>query len=276
MRKLGLILCFFVVYGFSVSAQQSVKIWDECPNVTHKHKKSTLTVFLPETRDSSGVSVIICPGGSYYWMARNIEGYAVAKYLNQNGIAAFVLEYRTARKGNHHPAMIDDLERAMHIVKSHGAEWNIAPEKVGVMGFSAGGHLAGTLAIHHTKPEYKPYFVAMIYPVVTMTNEETVHAPSRKNLLGENFSPELAEMLSLEKNIPADMPPVFLLHCTNDKTVDYRNTLDFKQALTEHHVSHQSVWFSQCRKGGHGFGIQPNRKETSWMRGFITWVLHID
>ncbi|MDR1762277.1 MAG: alpha/beta hydrolase [Bacteroidales bacterium] len=273
MNKLQSILYFIFFFGLSVSAQESFKIW-EGANMTHKQKQSKLTVFLPEKPDTSDISVIICPGGSYYWLDKKNEGYEVAKYLNKHGITAFVLQYRTARKGNHYPAMIEDLEQAMKIVKTNAKEYGIAPQKVGVMGFSAGGHLVGTLAIYHSKPTLKPYFTAMIYPVVSM-EDSICHTKSRKNLLGKEYPQVLAEKMSLEKNVYGNMSPVFLLHCIGDQTVDYRNSVVFDKALTEKKVPHTFLLLDECGMGGHGFGIQPNGKATGWIDEFLQWVKSI-
>jgi len=270
MNKIKLVIYFFLFFGLSVSAKDTIKLWNG-ENVTKKEKWSELTVFLPAKPDTSGISVIICPGGSYYWLALNKEGYSVAKYLNKHGITAFVLKYRTAIHGNHYPAMIEDLEQAMTLVKQNAKAYKINPEKVGVMGFSAGGHLAGTAAVY-SKPPLKPYFAAMIYPVVSM-EDSICHKKSRSNLLGEDFPDELKQKLSLEKNVFAGMPPVFLLHCLDDKTVDYRNSVYFDQALTAKNVKHKFLLIDKCGHGGHGFGIQPNGKATGWIDEFITWVL---
>ncbi|MDR1225315.1 MAG: alpha/beta hydrolase [Prevotellaceae bacterium] len=247
-----------------------------------KWKQSALFEFIPEKTDSSGVSVIICPGGSYYWLDMSNEGFEVAQYLNAKGVTAFVLHYRTARRHVHHPVMIQDLQRAMQIVKENAENYGINPEKIGVMGFSAGGHLAGTQAeyfdtdfIGGGKKNFtpvKPYFAAMIYPVVSMANEEIVHKKSRKNLLEKGYSPELAGMMSLEKNVREDMPPIFLLHCTGDKTVDYRNSVAFDKALTEKNVRHRFFLLDEYGHWGHGFGIQPNGKATGWIDEFLKWL----
>ena len=264
-----LVCCFFVKsFVLSSFAQEKLKLWNDNP--TQKEKWSELTVFLPEKADTSGISVIVCPGGSYYWLDMNNEGYSVAKYLNEKGITAFVLHYRTARRGNHHPAMIQDLQRSMQIVAENADKFKINPEKIGIMGFSAGGHLAGTAAEYFDTDfigmgeqfsAIKPYFSAMIYPVVSM-EDSICHKKSRKNLLGKNFTPEMANMMSLEKNVREDMPPVFLLHCTGDKTVDYRNSVVLDKALTEKNIPHKFLLFDENGHGGHGFGIQPNGKAT--------------
>ena len=301
MPKIILYVILFVIF-FSVSAQNRIKLW-EGTEMTHKQKWSELFVFLPEKGNDSGISVIICPGGSYYWLDMDKEGFSVAEYLNKNGITAFVLKYRTAKRENHHPAMIQDLNRAMQLVTANSKKYGIDPEKIGVMGFSAGGHLAGIAAIYGDmrlsdmrlsdmrqsdmrqseigqseigkseieKSEIgnpKPYFAAMIYPVVSM--EDSIgHKKSRKNLLGKNYSDELKQTMSLEKNVHAGMPPIFLLHCTGDKTVDYRNSVVFDKALTEKNIKHTFVLIDDC---GHGFGIQPNGKATGWIEMFVKWV----
>ncbi|MDR1675446.1 MAG: alpha/beta hydrolase [Tannerella sp.] len=247
--------------------------------MTKKQKSSELTVFLPERKDTSGISVIICPGGSYYWLDMDNEGYAVAKRLNESGITAFVLRYRTAKKDNCHPAMIQDLQRAMQLIRENWNTYGIDSAKVGVMGFSAGGHLAGMAAAYfdtnfmetlHIHPDVslKPYFVAMIYPVVSMS-DSIAHKKSRKNLLSGNYTPQLQNQLSLEQNARSDMPPVFLLHCVKDRTVDYRNSLYLQQALREKGVKHQFFLFEQP---GHGFGIKPKDKATNWINEFINWL----
>jgi acetyl esterase/lipase len=277
---------FFVCFTFTnifAFAQKTVKCWKENP--TYKQKWSELTAFLPDAPDSSGASVIICPGGSYYWLDMNNEGCDVAKYLCSKGITAFVLRYRTAMGDSHHPAMIQDLQRAMQLVKENAEHYGVHPEKIGVMGFSAGGHLAGTQAEYFDVDfiggsekitPLKPSFAAIIYPVVSMTDEEIVHKKSRKNLLGKKYSPELAKMMSLEKNVRADMPPVFLLHCTGDKTVDYRNSVLMDKALTEKNVPHKFLLLDEKGCGGHGFGIRPNGKATGWIDEFLKWLQTIN
>ena len=285
MDKIGLLICFIAFVSLSVSAQKTIKIWDGT-DVTIEQKWSELNVFLSKKPNTSGISVIICPGGSYYFLDMYNEGLFVAKYLNRHGITAFVLRYRTAQRGNHHPAMIEDLERAMYLVKQNAEKYKINPEKVGVMGFSAGGHLAGTAAIYFdmsfldtkcetkensTSQVFKPYFAAMIYPVVSM-EDSICHRKSCLNLLGENYSDELKKMMSLEKNVRVDMPPIFMLHCIGDKTVDYRNSVVFDKVLTEKGVKHKFLLFNEYRHGGHGFGILPNGKTTGWIKKFLEWL----
>ena len=272
MNKIGLITYFVAFISLPASAQKNIKIWNETGEV-RRQKRSELRIFLPPKPDTLGVSIIICPGGSYYWLGMYKEGTSVAKRLNKQGITAFVLKYRTARNGNRHPAMIQDLERAIQQVKTNSGEYGINPEKVGVMGFSAGGHLAGTAAIY-SETSLKPYFAAMIYPVVSM-EDSICHKKSRRNLLGKYYSDELKHTLSLEKNVHPDMPPIFLLHCTGDKTVDYRNSVVLERELNEKNIKCNFLLFDEKRRGGHGFGIRPNGKTTGWLDDFLKWLMYI-
>ncbi|MDR2972762.1 MAG: alpha/beta hydrolase [Bacteroidales bacterium] len=264
------IICVILVASLlSLSILISIKIWERIKR-TRKQKWSELFVFLPIKKDSKGISVIICPGGSYYWLDMNNEGFVVAKELNKQGIPAFVLKYRTAKQGCHYPDMYRDLENAMNFLKDNNEKYGINPNKIGIMGFSAGGHLAGMAAIY-SAAQLKPYFTAMIYPVVSM-DDSIVHKKSRKNLLGNNYTDELKYLMSLEKNVHANLPPIFLLHCIGDKTVDYRNSVVFENALIEHNVKYKFLLIDESRNGGHGFGIKPVGKATGWIFDFLNFI----
>ena len=286
MNKITLVVFFITFIRLSASAQEHVQIWGD-NLVSSKMNRSKLVVFKAK-ENPSGISVIICPGGSYHLLDKKEEGYKTARWLNDNGITAFVLFYRVGRFGNRHPAMIQDLQRAMQLVKENSEEYGIDPDKTGVMGFSAGGHLAGTAGVYFDKnfleelditPEVsmRPTFVAMIYPVITMTNDSIVHKKSRKNLLSGIYSPEIAQMMSLERNVRPDMPPVFLIHCKEDKTVDYRNATDYEMALKEKGVPH---FFKLYNEPGHGFGVNPKKGRGAgeaplWTQLFIPWLENI-
>ena len=278
MRYSILILLFSGFFNVHVDSKQTVSIWDK--NVASKKmNKSEMIAFIAEN-NTSGLSVIICPGGSYRHLAIKKEGIKVAEWLQKNGITTFVLRYRVGLHKNRHPAMIQDLQRAIQLVKENHSTYHIDTCKVGVMGFSAGGHLAGTAATYYqtnfmedlgieTNVSLRPDFVAMIYPVVSMT-ENYAHKKSRRYLLGKNYSPEVELMMSLEKNVHSDMPPVFMIHCTKDKTVDYRNALYYNDALTQIGVSCEFISYDEK---GHGFGINPNSSHApSWINNFIPWL----
>lgn len=279
-RILYILLFFFCLQCFAI-ARKTLRLW-QGDNVSITEKWSKLTVFRAR-ENPSGISVIICPGGSYIYIDRINEGEAVARKLNKYGITAFVLRYRTAWQHNHHPAMIQDLQQAMRYVKENAAYYGIEPEKVGVMGFSAGGHLSGTAAVYSDTAfiendrvvSLRPYFAAMIYPVVSM-QDDICHVKSRNNLLGNQYTEEQKHMMSLEKNIHSGMPPFFLLHCTGDKTVDYRNSVALDEALTREGVTHKFMLIEEHRHGGHGFGVQSIGKVAGWIDHFMEWLSDMD
>ena len=245
-------------------------------------KRVDMLPFLAENNPGN-LAVIICPGGSYRYLGIKKEGVRVARWFQQNDISAFVLRYRTGIRKNRHPAMIQDLQRAIQFIKENHAAFHVDSCKIGVLGFSAGGHLAGTAATYdhinfmqdvgvETTVSLRPDFVAMIYPVVSMT-DSLAHRKSRRNLLGAHYSPEIQQMMSLELNVHDNMPPVFLVHCKKDKTVDYRNSLYFYNALTRHDVTCD---FTSYNEKGHGFGIDPQSTHApSWINHFIPWLRQI-
>lgn len=251
----------------------------------HPARKVVMDRYLPE--GDPVASVVVCPGGSYHWLDLDAEGAKVGQWLADNGIAAYVLHYRVAGvpsfithyrlllRGRRHPDMICDLQRAIRLVR----EEQTGP--VGVMGFSAGGHLvlsagefAGTDFNRDGSPDggsLRPDFIAAIYPVVTLTDERYVHKRSRKGLLGETSRIPMRDSLSLERHVPADMPPVFLLNCTDDPIVDWHNSVLMDSALTAAGVPHRYVRY---QRGGHGFGADPAKMgpETgAWQNEFLEW-----
>ncbi len=276
MRTKYLILfLLWVFFPFWGGAQ--VNIWEG----TTCKKKVELTPF-PAEGDNSP-AVIVCPGGSYFWHDMEAEGYSVGKWLQQNGISAFVLRYRAAGvfafithhrylfRGKRYPDALNDLHQAMRYVKAHAEEYGINPRQVGAMGFSAGGHLvmsAGELL----EATERPAFIAPIYPVVTLT-ESCVHKRSRRALLGDNKMKNraLQDLLSLEKHVKPDCPPVFLVNCKDDPIVDYRNSVLLDSALTRHQVPHRYI---QYATGGHGFGATDHKGTSEcrrWKAEFLKW-----
>lgn len=272
----------FCVSKVHLASQNTIKLWDNL-SATKKMKQSEMTVFIAEN-NPDGTAVIICPGGSYCYLGFKNEGIKVAKWFQKNGISAFVLRYRVGMYKNRHPAMIQDLQRAIQIVRENYSVYNIDTCKVGVVGFSAGGHLAGTAATYYninfmeelgveTTVSLRPDFVAMIYPVVSMT-DSIGHKKSRRNLLGSNYTPELQKMMSLEQNVHSGIPPVFMIQCTKDQTVDYRNAFYYKDALRKKGVRCD---FTLYDEKGHGFGIDPDSdKAPSWINRFTPWLKKIN
>ncbi len=220
----------------------------------------TLTAVLPRDGSANGAAVIVCPGGAYRRLAIGHEGWEVAEWLASLGYAAFVLKYRMYDYGQ--PAPAQDIQRAVRVVRSRAAEWNIDFHRIGVMGFSAGGHVVSSAATHFADHLYgpvdsidqtsaRPDFAVLIYPVISMEDSVT-HAGSKKNLLGENPSPALAARWSNDRHVTPDTPPSFIVHATNDTGVPVENSLRFYRALVGNGVSAELHVFG---KGGHGFGL---------------------
>ena len=229
-------------------------------------------------------AVIVCPGGSYFWHATETEGHMVARWLQQQGIAAFVLYYRTAYvpafitryryvlRGTRYPDAQDDLLEALRHVRAHADEYGVDSSRVGVMGFSAGGHLVMSAAEVFDRSDW-PAFIAPIYPVVTML-DACVHKRSRRGLLGESrvHNEKLLDSLSLERHVPDGCPPVFLVNCKDDPIVDYRNSVLLDSALTAHRVPHV---YLQYQTGGHGFGASDEKgtaESRQWRTAFLEWI----
>lgn len=253
--------------------EMSARISRELRSAPHHALASgvTLTPFIPET--PSGTAVIVCPGGSYHWLDEPTEGLAVARWLADNGITAFVLRY--APGVSLHKRMYKSLEDAISYVRENAAEYGVNPAWVGAMGFSAGGHLV-MRAAEFAQGESRPDFVAPIYPVVTMM-KPYVHGRSCRGLLSvsERHDKSVREAHSLELNVPADCPPVFLLNCVDDPIVDYHNSVMLNDALVAAHVS---VVYTQYPTGGHGFGAESHKQDNNtsgWQELFISWVNEI-
>ena len=260
------------------AAFAQVNIWEG----TVGHKSVEMTPFLAQ--GSGNTAIVVCPGGSYFWHDTTTEGYDVARWLQRNGISAFVLRYRTAMvpafvthfryvvRGNRYPDPQDDLRRAITYIKARADEYGIDSRHIGAMGFSAGGHLVMSAAELFDK-DVRPAFVAPIYPVVTMT-ESCVHKRSRRALLGDNRKNNraLRDSLSLERHVPADCPPVFLVNCMDDPIVDWHNSVLLDSALTAHHIPHKYI---QYLTGGHGFGASDTKGTAEcrqWKAEFLKWI----
>jgi len=212
-----------------------------------------LEVYIPNKKGSTGQAVIICPGGGYARLAYDWEGTDIAKLFNAHGIAAFVLKYRLPDSlSSNHPDQVPllDAKQAMQIVRTRAAEWNINPKKIGIMGFSAGGHLAATLSTHFDQIS-KPDFSILIYPVITM-DKNIAHMGSRNNLIGTHPTEALIKLYSNELHISAQTPPTFILHATDDNAVPVENSLNYYQGLKKNSVPSEMHIFPS---GGHGFAL---------------------
>jgi acetyl esterase/lipase len=233
--------------------------------------KPTLTVFLPVKANATKTGVIVAPGGSYQHLAMEKEGFAFARWLNERGVAAFVLQYRLGPK-YYHPVELEDARRAIQMVRAHAAEWGVATDHVGMWGSSAGGHLAATAGTHvdgggtvstndagnAREPDLvveaqsgKPDFLILSYPVITF-HEPDLHRGSLKYLLGDSPDPKLVDELSAETQVTKDTPPTFIFSTTDDKTVPVINSVMFYSALVKAGVPAEMHLFQH---GAHGSGL---------------------
>ena len=242
--------------------------------------RPTLTPFLPVASRATGAAMVVYPGGGYTHLAFDTEGTDVARWLNSLGVAAFVVRYRLGPR-YHHPAMEQDALRAVRLVRARAAAWRIDPRRVGVIGFSAGGHMAGTAATRYGDRagapvgdavdalSARPDVAVLIYPVITM-HDSLAHAGSRTNLLGEHPDPALVTALSLESQVTATTPPTFLLAATDDRIVPVENAVLFYQAA---HAAGIPVELHVFEAGGHGFGLAPgNPVLASWTTLCAAWL----
>jgi len=244
-----------------------------------KISRPTLTLFLPQHAQENMPAVVICPGGGYWINAVNIEGYDEAKVLNNWGVAAFVLTYRIPDSAyciNPAIAPLQDAQEAILQVRRHASEWHIDPRRVGIMGFSAGGHLASTAGTHFERvlvpdPEnisVSPDWMILGYPVLS-SNRSVSHKGSFEKLLGQHASDSLLKYYSNELQVTDRTPPAFLVHAQDDDGVSPENSIVFYQALTAHHVPAELHIY---QKGGHGFGLHLPVKEELWMDRCRHWM----
>ena len=251
--------------------------------------KPRLTPYLADSAIDTHTAVIVCPGGSYSWLDMKVEGIGVAQWLQSQGINAFVLKYHVANVsaymfgyrvlgiGNKYPKMLTDVENALEQVYEQADSLNINRARIGVMGFSAGGHLT-MMSYTHNRTDYKPTFLCPIYPVVTMSDNRYAHKRSRRGALGvwRQRNQPMRDSLSIEKHIPDDCPPVFLVNCVDDPIVKYQNSELLDSALTAHHVPHKYI---QYQTGGHGFGASETKGTDEchqWKNEFIQWISNLN
>lgn len=261
---------------------QTIVLWPEgAPGAVGNEDadRPTLTVYLPPADRAVPTGVVVCPGGGYAKLAMDHEGRQVAEWLNSLGVAAFVLKYRLAPRYRH-PAPLEDAKRALRLVRSRAGEFRIAPDRIGVWGFSAGGHLASTLATHFDagnpaaadpieRVSCRPDFAILAYPVISFASEYA-HKGSRRNLLGDNPDPALVENLSNEKQVTAQTPPTFLFHTNEDQGVPAENSVLFYLALRRAGVPAELHIYE---RGRHGVGLAPDDPVlSSWPQRLADWL----
>ncbi len=241
---------------------------------TFAETNTLITVYRPEK--PNGAAVIICPGGGYKFRSMNPEGHNVARWLNEHGITGVVLEYRLPDGKSFVPLL--DAQRAIRTVRSKAAEWGCDPERVGIMGFSAGGHLASTAATHFdggdaqsadpvNRLSARPDFAILIYPVITMG--EKTHAGSKSNLLGKTPTSEAIELFSNEKQVTDQTPPTFLTHAQDDRLVPADNSQLFFDALQAHNVHSE---YLKLPSGGHGLNKHSGPMWEEWQAKSLQWL----
>ena len=291
MKTIAIAVSIFIIAAcIGCSSTQNLKtapkvelLWPTgAPNAkgTADSDKPTLTIHLPAKDQATGTAIIICPGGGYGHLAMDYEGHQVAQWLNSIGITGFVLKYRHRGTGYAHPAPLQDAQRAIRTVRFHAKQWNIDPNRIGILGFSAGGHLASTAGTHFDKgsPNAKdpvetascrPDFMILVYPVITMT-ELNAEKGSRKNLLGKNPENSLIDFLSSEKQVTSQTPPTFLVHGNDDKIVHPQNSILFYQALKNANVPAEIHIYEH---GKHGFGLTRDEGPVlNWPKRCADWL----
>ena len=286
-----LILCFTVVVLLPhfIKGQETINLYPgaipnskkstiketESPGMFAKVTNPTLEIYLPEKSKATGTAVIICPGGGYSVIVYQGEGITTAKEFVKNGIAAFVLKYRLPDDSTMMDKKIgplQDAQQAIKVVRENSTKWGISPNKIGIMGFSAGGHLASTEATHFKKSliengnntSLRPDFQILVYPVISMQDSLT-HADSRTKLLGENPSKEIITEFSNELQVDEETPPAYVTHAADDKLVDVDNSIGYFEKLRHHSVE---VEMHIYPKGGHGFIF----RHKGWMEPLFKWM----
>ncbi|NRF37587.1 alpha/beta hydrolase [Pedobacter foliorum] len=276
-----LIYMLFLMVGYTAVAQQVLPLYpDTIPGSTvklSKEEEPTLTLYLPIKEKATGTAILVIPGGAYGFLAFEEEGVAIGKAFAEKGIAAFVLKYRLPKKESMQDKSygpLTDAQQAIKLIRSNTANWNLDSAKVGVIGYSAGGHLASTLGTHFGTSyipnkdniSLRPDFMILVYPVISM-NDQLTHIGSKINLLGMDPSKEKVDLFSNELQVTKDTPPTYLTHCGDDGVVDVNNSIVFYQALQKNGVDAELHLFP---KGNHGFTQRLPVKE--WLDPMLAFL----
>ena len=292
MKKLNVCFILLCLFPFAIKAQEIIHLYpgtipnakqtgiteieeSPYPALIRRSIIPTMEIYLPEKEKTSGVAVVICPGGSYSVIVYQGEGISTAKEFEKNGVAAFVLKYRLPNDSfviNKSIAPLQDAQQAIKTIRDNAAKWNIDTNKVGIIGFSAGGHVASTEATHYKKAliennnntNLRPNFQILVYPVISMQDSLT-HADSRMKLLGKNPSKEIIDEFSNELQVDENSPPAYITQAADDNVVDVDNSIQYFEKLRHHKVS---VEMHIYPKGGHGFIF----RQKGWMEPLLLWM----
>jgi len=281
LRILSAIAIPFVAVGigWAQPVAERLSIWPDVAPVsggTSEKVDVPITVYRPPVEKANGTAIVICPGGGYSKLVTKGEGHEIAKWLNTHGITGIVLEYRLPEGRPLVPLL--DAQRALRTVRTHAKEWGIRPDRVGIIGFSAGGHLASTAVTHFNagnpkaedpveRVSSRPDFGILVYPVVTMG--ELTHGGSRKNLLGSDPKAELVRFFSNETQVTAETPPVFLAHALDDKLVPPANSRQFHEALLAQKIPTK---YLELPSGGHGLNGYKGPMWDAWQTQCLEWL----
>jgi acetyl esterase/lipase len=271
------VMCAINASADPLQSNETIRLWPGDAPLAQGNNTTdipTLTAFVPAAGNATGSAIIVCPGGGYVHLSLKREGSVIGTWLANNGITAFVLKYRLGPK-YHYPAEFDDVERAIRTVRANAPAWNLDPHRLGIIGFSAGGHLTSMAATHFTPGDPKasdpiervssrPDLQILLYPVITFTDEPNVHKGSRTALLGPNPPADLMLSLSSEKQVTKDTPPAFIAHSTTDHTVPVANSDAYAAALMKFNIP---VVYLRGPYGGHGFGLT-----NAWSGQCIAWL----
>ncbi|REA61552.1 alpha/beta hydrolase [Dyadobacter luteus] len=297
--KAVFVFCFYLFLSFDISAQEVIPLWPQgkLPNSKGLSQKDSINnerlfqvvnprihAFFTSVQENKRAAVLIIPGGGYHHLSFNISGFQLAKWFNTLGINAFVLDHRLPLSPDlkeREKAPLQDAQRAMRMIRAHADQWGIDPNKIGVLGTSAGGHLAATLGTFetdfsknndsHDQFKFRPDFMLLISPVIDLG--KYAHKGSRDNLLGPSPSEALVNQYSLHKQVTKNTPPAFLVHAFNDKAVSPQNSMLFYQALLDHQIPSSLHIFNQ---GGHAIALRNNPGSTNlWTSLCEAWLTEI-
>ena len=298
--KIVLIFLFLGIGISGIAQNKEITLWEQIPgaipaaaykeetkndkegviNGISKVSEPALTAFLADSKIANGTAVVICPGGGYQHLSINKEGYKVAKWLNTLGISAFVLKYRLPSDlimKDKSIGPLQDAQEAIRIVRRNAEKWKLDPNKIGIIGFSAGGHLASTLSVKCDEKVYtpkdntsaRPDFSILLYPVISMQDGIT-HKGSKTSLLGENPTVEMTDKYSNEKQVNPTTPKTFIVHATDDKSVPVENSINYYLALKQNKIP---VEMHIYENGGHGFGLGVDGTNKTWTKACENWLI---